>query len=123
MHRVLGEDKIPEYYSFLNNAQKNATQIDNKTIDLFILLDISGSMNSTSNKILNFGAGTLGFIGQIFGFDKLTLTQMFNTRLDESKRHLVCQIRSLIQEGRINKLGLITFNNSARVNYELTSDF
>ncbi len=43
----------------MNNAQKNATQIDDKKIDLFILLDISGSMNSTSNKFINFGAGLI----------------------------------------------------------------
>ena len=92
MDKFLDDDKLPQYYAFLNNAQKNATQINNDSIDLFILLDISGSMNQTSNKFLNFGAGVLGFIGQLVGLDKQTLTQNFNTRLSEAKKHLKFQI-------------------------------
>jgi len=59
----------------------------------------------------------------MIGLDKLTLTQLFNTRLDEAKKHLICQIKNLISQNRIDRLGLITFNGSARVNISLTSNF
>ena len=61
--------------------------------------------------------------GGLIPIDKATFTTMFNTRLDEAKKHLVSQIRILIYEKRINQLGLIKFNGNARVNIKLTSNF
>lgn len=59
----------------------------------------------------------------MISIDKATFTQMFNTRLDEAKKHLVYQIRNLIKENRINQLGLITFNRNAKVDIKLISNF
>lgn len=67
-------------------------------------------MDTTSNSLINLGAGYLGLVGFIFGLDQVTITKKFNTRLDEAKKHLSEQIKSLIGQNRINKLGLITFN-------------
>jgi len=56
-------------------------------------------MNLTSNKIMNFGAGLIGLLGTLISLDSITtaqmLTQIFTTRLDEAKRHLILQIRDL----------------------------
>jgi hypothetical protein len=65
----------------------------------------------------------LAFFGGIISIDKATLTQKFNTRSDEAKKHLVYQIRNLIDENRINQLGLITLNENAKVNIKLTLNF
>jgi Mg-chelatase subunit ChlD len=47
----------------------------------------------------------------------------FQTRLAEAKKHLKIQIIDLIEQNRINKLGLITFNHEAKVCCGLTDDF
>jgi hypothetical protein len=44
MENFLDEDRLRSLYSIINNAQKNGTQLDNTKVDLFIVLDISGSM-------------------------------------------------------------------------------
>jgi len=48
---------------------------------------------------MNFGAGLIGLLGTLISLDSITtaqmLTQIFTTRLDEAKRHLILQIRDL----------------------------
>lgn len=114
-------------------------------IDLFVVLDISGSMNQTCNKMVNTGAGYvlstvigvgigIGFtiltgglggilVGGILNTSGIALMKTANSRLKEAKNHLVIQIRALINENRINKLGLITFNQKASVACPLTDQF
>jgi len=40
-----------------------------------------------------------------------TLTEHFVTRLKQAKKHLISQIQDLINQERLNKIGLITFNH------------
>lgn len=49
-------------------------------------------------------------MNKLVNLDLKTLTDRFNTRLGLAKMHLVLQIRDLIKENRLNRLGLITFN-------------
>ena len=50
-------------------------------------------MNLTSNIVLDVGVGFFGFFGQFIGLDSLTLSKLlFNTRLNEAKKHLISQV-------------------------------
>lgn len=102
-------------------------------------------MSSTCNKLVNNGAGyyitgalaltaaTLsgGLLAPFFlaGITSIGggMTKFVNsnakTRLEEAKTHLTIQIKELIKQGRINKLGLITFNHEAKISCGLTEDY
>ncbi len=101
---------------------------------MFVVLDISGSMDNTCNKLVNNGIGYFATVaagvpllffppttplGGIILASGISTTKAINmnssTRLDEAKKHLINQIIDLIKKKRINKLGLITFNHEARI--------
>ncbi len=142
MHKLLDEKDLPDYYALFNKAQKKSTEgIKNiDPIDLLIVLDISGSMNDTCNRAVNLGVGYyigaaaafafLSFnpiIGGLVALSSFTTTKLANdratTRLQEAKKHLIVQIKQLIKENRIHRLGLITFNHKAKIAIPLTFDF
>ncbi len=102
-----------------------------------MILDISGSMNLTSNTMVNLGAGFLDIVqlglsklsGGLMHVDRIGAIShrmartLFTTRLNEAKRHLIIQIRALISQERIRRIGLITFNSNSRVDVNLTTNF
>jgi hypothetical protein len=106
-----------------------------------VILDISGSMNLTSNTMVNLGAGFINNVqrslstglsilsGGLMRVDRIGLVShmmtrtLFTTRLNEAKRHLIIQIRALIRQERIRRIGLITFNSNSRVDVDLTTNF
>ncbi len=43
--KKFNEKQLSQYYSVVNDIKKDYTQINDDKMDLFVLLDISGSMN------------------------------------------------------------------------------
>jgi hypothetical protein len=81
--RNFNDRQLSQYYSVVNDIQKDYTQINDDKIDLFVLLDIFGSMDLTSNKVLNTSAGFIETIftplkyssGGLISIDKATFTK------------------------------------------------
>lgn len=98
MQVFLEGEQLAQYYTLVNRVQNQATDLvtnnGNPRIDLFVVLDISGSMNFTSNSIMNFGWGFTAVIGRllaggVFRMDEARVRSIFATKLDEAKLHLV----------------------------------
>jgi len=138
--------RMQDEYAFIQSIMQDN---EVKTVDLMIVLDVSGSMAWMCNGVFEVFTGTvlstaklpvgiaacgISFFASAFGADIFTgapdmvksamaeLLESWQSKLSECKSTIIQQLRAQVEQGSIRRVGLIAFNHDIVQQIQLTDD-